>query len=776
MDRLDDHRGRLCGWLKTLKIRYSKEVLLGLIYAAFVACKGVPVLRHDWAWPTTHAGFRALLASALNAWSSSGLGSVQSHPDTYVISSILALLGLAIGSVPSLAVFAFGIGFAVAAGAGALCGVLGEGGLRWPRVLALEILALFNPWVYNETVAGHLYMLLAYAGTFVILAEILRKKTRPIPLSLAALLVLPQLQFFLLSIVFVSFHAVRRRVWMPITTMFVLGLPIWAGIWLERADLLSIPYSLEWQRAQSVPLLAAAALSGYFPRYDSHFGVAQSISTLLIAGLAISALFFARRRKIAWSIGGVLFAFLTAAAGIYGPLGDAYGTIVTHVIISGVFRELYDLVGFVAIAYVGLLCLRGRWSDTRPMELVLLGAVLTAAAGWLIWPPSNYWVSAARVPQIDVITAPNSRFALLPSFQPLRFQGRGSGADPDAYDRPNNQTPLNQYLTRYPVNVALSELGRGRTADLAALSVSSIVTRPWLDTDIRTLSYQVNGPLAQSAAGTDKPTMLKFTPEVTTGAAPLVGSLVNVLGAGNVFFGDAGPLSESNSKGYGAYSQPTIFVASHASSDERRDWVDAQFDFVTRPAIGQGLGGVVTTDSKARLNVRAGQMTLVDVDGTLIGTSGIVVARSTVGYRWIRMPRNVSSVTCHGRCIIVAQTAMVSVPPLNPPSRTYHPVAFQAGPAWFITVTPTERSDRVLRYNTAFDANWTAWDGGHRLPHFRLDATVNGWLLPHPGRSAHIVLVNLAAASEVAAEFAAILWILLIFTLAIRQNIAMLNR
>lgn len=761
--------------MKILKIRYLREALLGLIYAAFVVCKGVPVLRHDWAWPTTHAGFQALLTNSLNAWSSSGLGSVQPHPDTYVISSVLALIGLALGPLASLALFVFGIGFAVAAAAEALYGVLAEGRKHWPRLLAVELLALFNPWVYNETVAGHLYMILAYAGTFIVLAEVLRSKPRPVPLSLALLLVLPQLQFFLLSMIFVAFHAMFRRVWLPIVTMFALGLPMWVGIWMERADLLSTPYSLEWQRSQSVPFLAAASLRGYFPRYDSHFGIVQAISMLVIALLAILAVFLARRRRIACSITLVLFAFLIAASGFYGPLGDAYGTIVTHVVISGVFRELYDLVGFVAIGYVALLSLRTRWSDMRAMQFALLGMVLIAIAGWLRWPPSNYWLGASPVPHVAVKTAPNSRFALLPAFQPLRFEGRGSGSDPDAYDRPGNETPLNQYLARYPVNVALSELERGRSDDLAALSVSAIIERPWLDTDIRTLSYQLNGTPAQRAPGADR-VRLSFTPEVTTGGQPLVGSLVNVLGAGNVFFGDAKPLSEYNSKHYGAYSPPTIFLASHASSDEARDWVDAQFDFVTHPAMGQGLGGVVTTASAVQLSVHPGQMTLVDVNGTLTGTSGTLVVRSTGGYRWIRMPRNVTSVTCHGRCLIVAQTAMEDVPPLNPPSRTYHPVNFRTGPPWLVTVHPSRRNDRVLRYNTAFDTNWTAWAGGQRLPHFRLDATVNGWLLPQPGRSAHIILVNLAAVCEVAAELVAIIWISVLCGVAIRQNIAIWNR
>lgn len=670
------------------------------------------------------------------------------------------MVGLFFGPLPTLASFVFAIGVSITLGVRALAKSLSAAPLQ---TYALEIFALFNPWVYNKTVACHLLMLLAYGVCFAILAELLRPVSRSRRLALLLLLTLPQLQFFLIALVAISMHAFSRRTYLPWVTGIVIALPTWIGLVFDRSTLLHTPYTLAWEASQSVDPVQAPVLMGYFANYAGHFTGVQIGAVWVLVICACFAVIAARDRLLPKFSVTAIAIFLVAATGTRGLLGSSYASIVLNFPESGLFRELYDLLAFVAIGYCILLaCLPA--SNFRILGVASLLASTAMATAWITLPPYAFWVNAQQLPDLKIVTAPNTRFALYPAYQPMQFNGKGSGTDPDEFTRPECITPLNEYFAQYPVSVALSTFLRyGDTTPLEALSTSLIVQRPWLNTDAQSLRLQLNGATPISSTKHLTYRYLRPYPEVSLGQFPEIGSLANRVGAGNILFADArdvrSPLAPAN---WRAFPGLIPIRVSNAFVDETKGWIDVQFDFVAHPELGQGVGGAVTTSVDALLKVRGGTATLVNVKGTLLSQDNRVVSRTTRGYEWIRLADNVAALRCAGRCVVAGQAEFRRIPALNPATRSYSAASFTILAPWLVRVDIPAHAPPVLRYNVAYDWNWKAFAPGKIATHLRLDATINGWLLPSSSTSYRLYLVHGVALAQAVAELLGSLWILAI--------------
>lgn len=734
-------------------------LVLAMFYTIFVCAAGIPALRHDWWWPIERYGFIDLFVHSTSGWSENGIGAPYAYPGSYIVGTLVAGVGLLLGPYTTLILYTFAIALICTLRARALALVLNATPMR---VACIEIFALFNPWVYSKTVAGHLYMVLAYAAMFAIVAELVRPKVRPLVLAALVILTLAQLQFFVIAMAALTVHAAFRRTYLPWISGVIIGLPIWIGIALDRPSLLHIPYTLAWERSQSIDPWQAFILRGYFTTYAQNFSDFQVGALCFIVAIAFFAATSTRRRVLAFVTAALVAIFLVFATGTRGPLGDSYAAIVTSLPESGLFRELYDLLGFVAIGYCLLLALA---PERRVLNASLLAAACIVWSGWLFWPPARYWVDSARIPVVHFTAPRNTRFALFPPFQPLRFDDRGSGADRDTYRRPGNVNALNEYVPQYPVDAALAGAWQDRKfSALRALSVSTVVERPWLSLDASSLAAQINGTPSGAAARGFQLLHLEPLPEVTLDDLPAIGSLVNAMGSGNALFTDASPLGVSSPR-FIEVNASKIFV------DESKGWVDVHFDFLAHPDLAQGIGGAVTTNPTAELSVREGLAALVNVSGTLYAQGGRVLAGSTHGYRWLRLREDVRSVHCTGRCVVAAQAALVTIPPLNPPARRYRSVSFQVLQPWLVRVAVPSDAPPVLRYNVAFDSNWTAFANGTTLPHFRIDTAVNGWLLPKTAAPSVVYLFHRAALLQAAAEIIGLVWVLvLVYLLRKRSN------
>ena len=183
------------------------------IFAAFVVVKGVPTLRHDWAWPIDRTAVAPFLGESLNGWLSSGFGTPNPHPTTYLIGPPIAAAMWLFGPLAALALFAGAIGYACMRTVAAAAAHFGAGATA---AIGIGLFALFNPWVYNEIVAGHLVMVLAYAGFIGLCAEMLRgRDASSVRLALWVALIEAQLQFYILAMLALVAFAFATRKWLP---------------------------------------------------------------------------------------------------------------------------------------------------------------------------------------------------------------------------------------------------------------------------------------------------------------------------------------------------------------------------------------------------------------------------------------------------------------------------------------------------------------------------------------------------------------------------------
>jgi len=68
----------------------------------------------------------------------------------------------------------------------------------------------------------------------------------------------------------------------------------------------------------------------------------------------------------------------------------------------------------------------------------------------------------------------------------------------------------------------------------------------------------------------------------------------------------------------------------------------------------------------------------------------------------------------------------------------------------------------VLRYNVEYDSNWDAVASGEAMAHLRLDATINGWLLPNSRKAFVVYLIHEVALAQTLAEAVGVLWIVVV--------------
>ncbi len=740
--------------LAALSTRYASALaagLAGLAYAA-TAISGVPVLRQDWGdWPFDTT-WRAVLG-AWSGWSTSGIGNAQPYPAAYLLTLPIAA-SLAMGGHRFAALlFLACTGLLCAFGARALakdagCGEVGAA--------AAALFAVLNPWAYTELIAGHEFMLLAYAGSIWLVRELLRESPRPIVLGVFALLTAQQLQFFVISSAALAVVAIRSRMWRPLAIVVVVWIPVVYGMIAERHMLASIPLLLAWERSQSVTLADALQLNGYFAHYADAFRgfyACAALDTLSLALFAAVLPPYARKRTM---LAAMTLLAIVLATGARGPIAGVYDWALLHVHAVGLYRELYDLLAYAAIGYLALaavLCAR-----VRPLQWLWLAGTALLALVWIIAPPSRFWVRAWQVPRVAVPAGRNVRFALLPAFQPMSYLGRGSGADPNVAARSNNVSSLNQYNPTYPADAALAVFEQsGDVRPLEALSVGSIIVRPWLRTERTALASQWPLPVPSRRAHAAQTILLRPAPELALLPMPDIGALDTRVGSGNVFFGDAakvrGPLVPAQWKQLPAIvpiAQPTI------QRSAREGWVDARLAFAERPDLAQAFGGALTTDPRALLPIRDDLSALVFVDGALLASDGHVVTRTTHGYRWVRIPAGTRAVRCNGLCVVAAQGDPPRSP-LEPPPRTAQAVDFRLVFPWLAVAMLPPGPQGTVRYNVTYDGGWRAYLGGARLTHLRIDAAVNGWLVPARSRAQRLFIFEAPAAVEFVLELLAAL-------------------
>jgi hypothetical protein len=735
----------------------SGAIAAALAFAAFVVAKGIPTLRHDWNWPIDRLAIPSFFNESIGGWLPVGFGIANAHPTTYLIALPLVAVMWVAGPLTALAALAFATGYCCMRAA---ANVASQWGNAAPAAIGAGIFALFNPWVYNEVVAGHLVMVLAYGGLIGLLAEMMRgQEASPVRLALWLVLIEAQLQFFIVGAGALILFALATKKWLPLVAGAIVALPSMVGIFAERGALLQTPYSVQWQANQSLSPTALLSLGGYFPGYADRLGLAAQVAVWALCALALAGVVTARRmRAVRWVAAAAGLVYL-GALGVHGPLDAAYEWTVRSIPESGVFRELYDFGGVFAALLIALASALTARTKVLGYVALIAGAVLPIT--WLIHPPSDLWVAAQSYPHPTIAARPFSRVALLPAFQPLQLRtGAGDGADPDAIAYPGHVEALNDYLPAYPVDVALARYESNGDADaLRALGVSRIVARPWLVS-------RSNGEigLAASSLGARRLSSAAHGGGDLAGAAPLIAACdsarivasVDRFGPCDMFFGDVP-----------GYAVVTPLQGPSDSIDPTASWIDARLAFARVPALAQGIGGVLTASTLSN-PVTPGAWLLAYVRGRLTGSDGHALAASPGSFTWISIPPNVDSVSCVGLCELVAESRFFPAIPLHQRIARIRALPFDQLAPWLYRVHGIGGAAQVVQFNERYDSGWIALRAWHVLPHVRLALAANGWILTARS-SRDVLLVQITAFLQQIAELAGVVCVFLLLKALVRD-------
>lgn len=720
---------------------WSTYAVCAAVWPVATLASGVPAVRHDWLWPVDHAAFVTSVLGWTSGWDSGGIGHASPYVTQYLFAPLVLLAGLA-GSIAGLAAYLLA--------AGALAGAAAHRLALRHRATPLGAagLALFiscNPWAYTELVAGHLAMLVAFGATVVVWTEFSAPDPDARVAGLAAFGVAFQPQFFgivaLTALVLIRRPAARAVLAYGILAM----LPYALGIATHAGALAATPLTVHWERNQSVAPLDALLLRGYFAGYDAAFrGWLGTLGMALVA-LTAAAGATLSRGPAARVIPIAVLLMLALAAGIEGPLGPVLAIAFARVPATGLYRELYDLVGLAAAGYA-VLSAAALGAGPRWRFPLSAGAVLLTAAWWL-GPPDAFWVPARAVAPLPPLQA--GRYALLPPLQPEHYLGRGSGLDPALAPPGLAATPLNTYVAGFPEGTALEQLDwTGDASAARRLGVTAVVCRGGF-AESRTASA-VYGAQGRGRTTACRDEALPGAPLVAVQGAPRLCSLCARTGAGNEFVGD---------RASGAGRLVPV-AAPRAGVDAESSWIDARLAFARDPELGQAFGGAFTR-SRAPLSVPWGASVLVAVRGRLLDGSGRVLTGDTRDYAWIALPpgspgRTGASTTlrCEGACAVVMSGDAGGIAPESAPP-SFRPAEAATLAPWLVTVDVPSGPEPILRFLTAYDPGWIGLAGWTPLSHVRLDAALNGWRLPARDSRLRVTLIHATSVVQLALELAA---------------------
>jgi hypothetical protein len=744
----------------------SRRWTIGAIIAAIITLsvlgKGVPALRHDWWFPADAGAMRSVVGWYADGWSPYGLGSVQPYPTFYPLSFLWrmgALLRLdgRIYPLPGLACIIFGTSLLAVLAGTSLCR-----GRPWYSTWTTGIVAAANPWVYNEYHAGHPYMVTAYAVVLALCAEIYREKPRASVLSFLAAFSILQIEFSALITVPFILWLLKHKRYRTLSVLLVFLLPIIIGIAASYGTIHGTPYGLDWQAAESIHLQDGLLMRGY--RSDAvHFEPLQNIALVGLGVLSLWACCAFLRRKIEYVLVGAASICVIYASALSDFFGPWYVWLVLNCKESGLFRELYDVIAFVAIAYVFALAALARAKNSASMAAAVLASVMLLP--WIMHPIYADAVSAAEIPSLALSNPAASsdqyRTLLLPAFQPLSYKGRGSGTDPNSFLVPGMPSPLNEWFPTFPVNAALAYAERDHAYSWAeALGVNEVIWRPDFATD--RVATKGEG-LTQSVEAVPRERDLHLknaNPLLSFVAAPaMVVSVGNTPGERAEFFGDRDP----------QLVEP--FVPSLLTHDASKAWVDARFDIATHPEEASAFGGVVTASGELLHRPNRASV-LGRAHGRLLDEFGDVIIASDAPQRWYRLPPNAHELRCEGRCML----ALAGDVPSKLPEHAFTPltdhkmIELRQYLPWFCTATVAPHSEGILRFNTRYDPYWLAFDGTHFLAHFRLDTAINAWQIAKIDIPQRLWLVHGISFMQAVFEGFALLWLLIVQAMYAGRN------
>lgn len=724
--------------------------LCGVLLALLTLAKGIPQLRHDWGFPAVPAALPPAIATTFMPWIDRGLGQPQPYPTQYLVGFVLYPLSL-LPPLAFLALLIFAIGTAAALAGSEIAAALES---RAELRLACALISVFNPWTYTEIVAGHVFMLIGYCGLLWVCSELLRARLRPRCLAAATALLITQIEFWAFASLALLACLLVLKQWRSIVAWALAATPIVVGILSHYRTVRGTAFLLDWQRAESLFPIDAVTLRGYFAHYDTSFDLIWLVPTILAFLSGYALVFTVVRRHRSFPVLALAAVAILLSTGTKGPISQLYTSAVLNVTEVGVFRELYDLLAFGAAAW----CV--SVASIPLTRLAANGVLLLSAAllvPWCAAPPANWFVAESSIQHVLFPGEAQKRIALLPYLQPLSLGTAGSGLDPDAYAQSQRDLPLNDVFPQFPVLSALADSAHGDDRSVAALGVDTIVNRPGLRSDVRTLQdvYPVfNG---SETKGTSRRVAGAPILSLFTGTAPMVRIGRDVRRVG-IFFGDDDSVDRDNIQ---------RASASRITSDPHQAWIDARLAVPEFQFLGSEFEGTYTESGMPFTAPPDARFALLWTNRRLVSVQGAVIAKASTSLRWYSLP-HAATLLCEGTCSIAAFAR--NLPSLEDEGKmarlTAIPFAWRS--PWMLSATlPARQQPSTIRFAETFDPGWLLIGTSGR--HLRLDQSLNAWLVS-AGPKTQIWIVNIISALQFSLEVLSFLAICLLLLPAKRRQ------
>ncbi len=347
----------------------------------FFVHPGIPSYQHDWSWPFLRERSCDALTTLGSTWLPEGLGHANPFANANPVN--YAILGLGCVLPQQLAVRICIVLCALIAGAGALVLARTLVGVRGARLGAFAYLAL--PVFFNKVSAGQFAFLAAFAAlpwVYIFLHRIsLAPRARLVSacaLVMAACMVQPQYFVFvaLASAIFCISMQPPLPATLAVVAAYLLALAlnapaIWSALSLNAGFGYTVQHpQLEWEFAQSADLGHALVGLGYISAYADEAYARMpfaSVALVLLRVVCIVALIalFARRARFGNAFGITALVAILVMSGARGPLAPLFLWGFAHVRAAALFRELYHVAPFLALAYaIGIAVIAERLSRT----------------------------------------------------------------------------------------------------------------------------------------------------------------------------------------------------------------------------------------------------------------------------------------------------------------------------------------------------------------------------------------------------------------------------
>lgn len=365
----------------------------------FFFMHGAPAMRHDWAWPLTRTGVWAMTSDLSAVISAANWDSPAWVPRVSPFQGVLWALNALCAPQWTLNFFLLILLAVAAFGAWRLARFLGAA----PLLAALAALVFTaNPYVVDELVAGHLWLLAGFATMPYVLRSLLDGRN---PWEQAWWMALSSIDIHYLGfdLIFIAVALVVHRG--NVTRIggglagMIAFLPAIAGAETAHAGSAflgqrALPY---YNYVNSSAPADALRATGYFAHYDQYGRSAlSSIALWIFPLLALAAALRKRYLPLVLVLGGAIL-----AAGVRGPLAPLYALVFSHAAAASVYREIFD---FTAITTLGAALAVAYLPQQRYLRAAAIAAIALA-----VWPAAT----ASYAPLLKGYAPPAQALALL---------------------------------------------------------------------------------------------------------------------------------------------------------------------------------------------------------------------------------------------------------------------------------------------------------------------------------------------------------------------------